>query len=77
MLTRFHRNISMAYIKKYLLNSILVLYVLGFIDNRFFRIRWRCIIKKLFPIFLGLMRGLVEVLVGRKRKKNTVEVKAS
>lgn len=67
----------MAYIKKNLLDSILVLYVLVYIEIRIFRIRWRCIIKKLFPIFLGLIRGLVEVLVGRKRKKNAVEVKAS
>ena len=67
----------MAYIKKNLLDSILVLYVLVYIENRFFRIRWKCIIKKLFPIFLGIIRGLVELLVGRKLKKNAVKIKTS
>ena len=67
----------MAYIKKNLLDSVLVLYVLVYIENRIFRIRRRCIIKKLFPIFLGLIRGLVELVVGKKLKKKTVEVKAS
>jgi len=33
--------------------------------------------KQIFPIFLGLIRGLVELLAGSKRKKKTVEVKAS
>ena len=48
----------------------MVRFMLKYIDNRFFRIRWRLIIKKLFSIFLGLIRGLVVLIGGKKWKKS-------